>query len=80
MLFTISLVISLLLAVGNVTAEVVSRYEVYLPAVERYWIVNPATSKYQYNHDSSLAYYRGNWYAVWNANTNPLESQPGQAP
>jgi len=39
--------------------------------------VNSA-SPYQYNHDASVAYFDGKWYAVWNANTNAVESAAGQ--
>lgn len=55
-----------------------TRYQVYNPSITRNYILNQATSGYKYNHDSSLAYYGGVWYAQWNANTNQYESQVGQ--
>ncbi len=53
-------------------------YIVYEPTVSNSFILNVASSGYQYNHDSSLAYYGGTWFAQWNANTNQYESNPGQ--
>lgn len=53
-------------------------YQVYAPTVTRRFIYDVQTGAYQYNHDSSIAYFDGKWFAVWNANTNPIEGEPGQ--
>ena len=53
-------------------------YEVYEPVVERCFIVNPAEQKLKYNHVSSIAWFKGTWFCVWNGNTIPAEGKPGQ--
>ncbi|MFH1614816.1 MAG: hypothetical protein ABIG61_07015 [Planctomycetota bacterium] len=53
-------------------------YEVYEPNVTKSFIVNYATSPLQYNHDASIAFYRGQFYAAWNANTVRFEGVGGQ--
>lgn len=53
-------------------------YSIYEPTVTNRFILDSASSGFQYNHDSSLAYYGGTWFAQWNANTNQYESQVGQ--
>lgn len=53
-------------------------YSVYQPSVTNRFVLDTSTSPYQYNHDSTLAYYDGKWYALWNANTSPNEGDPGQ--
>lgn len=53
-------------------------YDWYQPTVERYFVVNAATSPLLYNHDSSIAWFRDRWFCLWNANTDPSESKPGQ--
>lgn len=53
-------------------------YEVYQPTVTKTFVVDPATSPLQYNHDSSIEYYRGKFYCAWNANTIKWEGRDGQ--
>ena len=53
-------------------------YELYQPKVERHFVVNAASSPLLYNHDSSVAWFRDRWFCLWNANTAPAESKPGQ--
>lgn len=53
-------------------------YSVYEPTVTNRFILDASASGFQYNHDASLAYYDGKWFAQWNANTNQYESQVGQ--
>lgn len=53
-------------------------FSVYEPEVTRRFIVNPAASVWQYNHDPSLAYFGGKWFAQWNANTDQNEGVVGQ--
>jgi hypothetical protein len=53
-------------------------FSLYSPRVERTYVLDPASSPLQYNHDASIALFQSVWVAVWNANTNPREGQPGQ--
>jgi hypothetical protein len=53
-------------------------YSIYEPTATNRFILDSSSSGFQYNHDASLAYYRGTWFAQWNANTNQNESNPGQ--
>jgi hypothetical protein len=53
-------------------------YQLYQPPIAYSTVVSPLTSPLQYNHDSSIALFKSVWIAVWNANTNYKEGQPGQ--
>jgi len=53
-------------------------YELYQPKIERHFVVNAASSPLLYNHDSSIAWFGDRWFCLWNANTAPAESKPGQ--
>lgn len=53
-------------------------YEVYSPRVERHYVVNQEKSELKYNHCATLGFLRGRFVALWNANTVPSESKPGQ--
>ncbi len=53
-------------------------YEVYQPRIERHFVVDTHTQKLKYNHDSSLAWFKGRWFCLWNANDPPAEGRPGQ--
>lgn len=55
-----------------------TKYRVYEPTVTIRTMLDPATSPWQYNHDTSLMYYGDRWFAQWNANTYNTESYPGQ--
>jgi hypothetical protein len=54
------------------------QYKVYRPQTERYFVCDVNTSKYQYNHDSSIAWFVDRWFCVWNANTYIEEGREGQ--
>lgn len=53
-------------------------YEVYAPVIERHFICDPSTQSLQYNHCSTIAFFKNRWVALWNANILPDESKPGQ--
>ncbi len=53
-------------------------YEVYEPAIERYFICDPSTQALGYNHCSSIVFFKNRWVALWNANLRPDEAKPGQ--
>jgi hypothetical protein len=53
-------------------------YEVYEPVIERYFINDPSKQALQYNHCSSIAFFKNRWVALWNANQLPDEAKPGQ--
>jgi hypothetical protein len=53
-------------------------YALYSPQIERFTVLDPLRSPFQYNHDASIALFKGVWIAVWNANTNLAEGKPGQ--
>lgn len=53
-------------------------YEVYEPVIERYFISDPSKQALQYNHCSSIAFFKNRWVALWNANLIPDEAKPGQ--
>ena len=55
-----------------------TKYEIYNPTVTIRTMLNPSTSPWQYNHDTTIAWYQDRWFAQWNANTDKRESQPGQ--
>lgn len=65
-------------SVSNLIVKPPTQYQIYEPTVTNRFILNSASSGFQYNHDASLAYYGGTWFAQWNANTNQNESNPGQ--
>lgn len=54
------------------------QYSVYQPKVEIGYIYDGAKGKFKYNHCATAAWYRGRWFALWNANTIPIEGKPGQ--
>ena len=58
--------------------EASSSYKLYNPTIEYSDVVSPQSSPLQYNHDASIALFKGVWIAVWNANTIPKEGQAGQ--
>lgn len=53
-------------------------YEVYEPAIDRYFINDPSSHALQYNHCSTIAFFKNRWVALWNANRRPDEAKPGQ--
>ncbi len=53
-------------------------YSVYQPRITKDYICNPEFEKLQYNHCSSIAFFKDTWIAMWNANTVPKESEPNQ--
>jgi hypothetical protein len=53
-------------------------YSIYAPTVTNRFILDTGTSPFQYNHDPSVMFYDGTWFAQWNANTNQNEGQAGQ--
>lgn len=53
-------------------------YQVYDPSIEYGFIYNPENGPLSYNHDSSIEYFRGRFYAGWNGNTNDWEAREGQ--
>lgn len=53
-------------------------YEVYEPVIERYFVCDPSTQALQYNHCSTIAFFKNRWITLWNANLLPEESKPGQ--
>lgn len=53
-------------------------YSIYEPTVTNRFILNSASSGFQYNHDATIAKFGSTWFAQWNANTNENESFPGQ--
>lgn len=53
-------------------------YSVYQPQIERAFVIDARNHELRYNHDSSVAWFRDRWFCVWNANTIPAESAPGQ--
>lgn len=53
-------------------------YKLYTPTVTRRTMLDPNSSPWQYNHDTTIAWYQDRWFAQWNANTDKRESQPGQ--
>ena len=53
-------------------------YEVYEPVIERHFVCDPSKQPLQYNHCSAIAFFKGRWVAVWNANLIPDEAKPGQ--
>lgn len=55
-----------------------TKYEIYNPTVTRRTMLDPAASIWQYNHDTTIAWYGDRWFAQWNANTDKRESQVGQ--
>jgi len=55
-----------------------TKYELYNPTVTRRTMLDPATSPWQYNHDTTIAWYQDRWFAQWNANTDKRESQFNQ--
>lgn len=55
-----------------------TRYKLYTPTVTRRTMLDPNSSPWQYNHDTTIAWYQDRWFAQWNANTDKRESQPGQ--
>ena len=54
------------------------RYHLYRPAIQSSLVVNVETSPLQYNHDASIALFKGIWIAVWNGNRVPYEGRAGQ--
>ena len=54
------------------------RYRVYEPCIERHFVVNCHAQRLKYNHDSSVAWFRGRWLCLWNGNDPPAEGRPGQ--
>ena len=81
-----TLIASLLLALlclthGEKTSAAESHwrsYEVYEPVIENYFISDPSKQALQYNHCSAIAFFKNRWVAMWNANSRPDESKPGQ--
>ncbi|WP_146683658.1 exo-alpha-sialidase [Limihaloglobus sulfuriphilus] len=55
-----------------------SQYEVYQPQITKGFVYNPEYGELKYNHDSSIEYFQGRFYAAWNGNTNWWEGRPGQ--
>jgi hypothetical protein len=55
-----------------------SGYIVYSPTITHESVVDRATSTLQYNHDSSIVQFRGEWVTVWNGNANSSEGAAGQ--
>ncbi len=53
-------------------------YEVYQPAIERHFVVDVDNQPLQYNHDSSVAWFKDRWICLWNAHIEPNEGVPGQ--
>lgn len=53
-------------------------YEVYEPVIGRHFISDPSKQSLKYNHCSAIAFFKGRWVALWNANLIPDEAQPGQ--
>jgi hypothetical protein len=53
-------------------------YEVYEPVIQRYFVCDPSKQALQYNHCSAIAFFKGRWVALWNANRLPDEAKPGQ--
>ncbi len=72
----------LLIALGRaalVHADTAWRdYAVYQPTVERAFVCDATAQKLRYNHDSSVAWFGGRWFCLWNANSIPEEGAPGQ--
>ena len=66
------------LATGVCPAGPWRSYSVYRPKVETGCIYDGATGKLKYNHCASVVWYRGRWFAVWNANSIPVEGKPAQ--
>jgi hypothetical protein len=65
-------------AQASETARNWRSYEVYEPVIERYFISDPSKQALQYNHCSSIAFFKNRWVALWNANVRPEEAKPGQ--
>ena len=55
-------------------------YRLYQPTIVRSTVVDAddPSQPLKYNHDASIARWRGIWIVVWNGNTLPAEGQPGQ--
>ncbi len=53
-------------------------YEVYEPVIERHFVWDRSKQPLQYNHCSAIAFFKGRWVALWNANLIPDEAKPGQ--
>ena len=53
-------------------------YEVYQPSITQHFVCNTHTQPLKYNHDSSVAWFKGRWICVWNANEPAAEGKPGQ--
>ncbi len=53
-------------------------YEVYQPRIERVTVVDGDRDELNYNHGSSVAWFKDRWFCLWNANTVRCEGKPGQ--
>lgn len=53
-------------------------YDVYQPTITRHTVVDGDVDELNYNHGSTIAWFRGQWFCLWNANQIRCESKPGQ--
>ena len=53
-------------------------YEVYKPRVEIHTVVDGDVDELNYNHGSTIAWFRDRWFCLWNANRVRNEGKPGQ--
>jgi hypothetical protein len=62
------------------TKHIFKNYKLYEPVIEHHLIYKASKepNRFAYNHDVSLAYFNGRFYAAWNAHHNHIEGEAGQ--
>jgi alpha-L-fucosidase len=54
------------------------QYDVYQPSVDHTTVVDGDVDPLKYSHGSTVGRLGDHWVCLWNANTVPIEGQPGQ--
>eukprot|EP00052_Salpingoeca_macrocollata_P001781 m.27482 g.27482 ORF g.27482 m.27482 type:complete len:807 (-) comp11670_c0_seq1:30-2450(-) len=67
-----------LLASGHDQVPQTWSYQGFAPQIQRSTVVSGVSSPFHYNHDSSVVWWRGLFYVLWNANTVSAEGRKNQ--